>query len=143
MPALIELSADESEHLLRRATLGRVVVTTPDGPEVLPVNYAVDGRTIVVRIGADGILARHGAGDVLFEVDHVDEERWHGWSVVARGRAEVTEGVTRTDHRPLPRPWADGEREHELRLTWTTLTGRRIGAGWDLTTSMYSRRADR
>jgi uncharacterized protein len=144
MPALIELSADESERLLRLGTVGRIVMTTSQRPEILPVNYAVRGKTVVVRITPDGLLARYGAGDVLFEVDQVDEERWHGWSVVARGRSAV---VHLSPDEPEDgihlRPWADGDRRCELRLTWDELTGRRIGTGWDLESSVYARRAVR
>ncbi|NPC96899.1 hypothetical protein [Nocardioides sp. zg-DK7169] len=30
-----------------------------------------------------------------------------------------------------PRPWAAGPRPHHLRVRWTRLTGRQLGAGWD------------
>jgi len=144
MPVLTTLSGSECERLLRRGTFGRVVLMSPLGPEILPVNYAVQGDEIVVRVSAGGTLARHGTGEFAFEVDQVDEERWHGWSVIARGHGAVVEAVVDEPKNGVrARPWADGDRPCELRLTWTELTGRRIGVGWDLESGMYSRKATR
>jgi hypothetical protein len=138
---LRELAPSQCERLLRRATFGRVALTTPDGPEILPVNYAVRDDNVVVRTSPDGLLARHADGRrIAFEVDLVDESRWHGWSVVAHGVAEIV-----SDPGPArggaPRPWAGGDRGCELRLPWTRLTGRRLGEGWDLEAGMYPLRS--
>lgn len=139
MPALIELTDDECEHLLRRGTFGRVVLTTPHGPDIVPVNYVVEGHSVVVRTAPDGMLARYGDGaTLLFEVDLVDEERWHGWSVVARGRGSVADAGPVAAARV--RPWAAGHRAREVRIAWDELSGRRVGTGWDLQATMYSRR---
>lgn len=141
MPSLIELTADECERLLRRGTFGRMVLSTPRGNEIVPVNYAVHESTLVVHTSPGGLLGRYADGaDLVFEVDLVDEERWHGWSVVARGRGRVS-----SDYRAVPpvRPWADGDRGCEVQLTWDQLSGRRIGAGWDVEEAMYSRKAVR
>ena len=141
MPALIELTVEECERLLRRGTFGRVVLSTPLRTEVLPVNYAVHDSTLVVHASRDGLLARYADGaDLVFEVDFVDEERWQGWSVVARGRGRVS-----TDFRGVApvRPWAAGERTCEVQLGWDELTGRKVGAGWDPEETGYSRRAVR
>jgi hypothetical protein len=140
MPVLRDLAPSQCERLLRRGTFGRVALTTPDGPEIVPVNYAVRDDAVVVRTTPDGLLARLADGRrIAFEVDLVDESRWHGWSVVAHGVGEIATDVT---GRPGgPRAWADGERSCELRLAWTRLSGRRVGDGWDLEATMYSRRA--
>ena len=141
MPALIELTVEECERLLRRGTFGRVVLSTPHGNEIVPVNYTVHDQTVVIRTSPDGLLARYADGaDLLFEVDFVDEAQWHGWSVVARGR-----GGIRPDDDAVPpaRPWASGNRSCRLQLRWDLLTGRRLGAGWDAEAAMYSRRAVR
>ena len=141
MPLLIELTTDECERLLRRGTFGRMILATPRGIEVVPVNYTVHGSTLLVCTSSGGTLARFGDdAELVFEVDLVDEERWHGWSVVARGRGRV-----RRDDRPGPsaRPWVAGDRTCQLRLTWEELTGRKVGAGWDPEEAMYSRNAVR
>ena len=141
MPVLREIAPSQCERLLRRGTFGRVVLTTPDGPEIVPVNYAVRDDTVVVHTSPDGLLARHADGRrIAFEVDLVDESRWHGWSVVAHGVGEIGPAAPEAAAPDRPRPWADGDRSCELRLPWTRLTGRRIGDGWDLEATMYSRR---
>src|SRR4051794_32685969 len=90
VPVLQELERDECERLLRRGTFGRVVLVSPRGPEIVPVNYAVDRAAVIVRTSPSGLLARYGHGHPLaFEVDVIDHERWHGWSVVARGVGEL------------------------------------------------------
>lgn len=143
MPALIKLSFDECERLLRRGTFGRIVLSTPHGNNIVPVNYAVHGDAVVVSTSPEGMLARYADGaDLLFEVDLVNDERWNGWSVVARGRGRV--GYDGANDRPAPvRPWADGDRSCEVRLAWDKLTGRRVGVAWDAEAAMYSRRAVR
>ena len=145
MPALLDLSPDECERLLRRETYGRLVLATPAGIEIRSVNYTVRDDAILVRTAPEGLLAREADGaDVSFQIDWRDDLRWQGWSVVARGRAEVE-----LDPEPTPpslgdvRPWADGDRSAELRMRWTHLTGRRTGAGWNLEAGLFSRRTNR
>lgn len=134
MPSLRELGPDQCASLLRSERFGRVSLLTPHGLEVLPVNYVVHDAVILVRISPDGILARHGHGNHLaFEVDAVDPEHWSGWSVVARGLGEVSD-VDLSAVPPLgarPRPWASGDRDKELRIAWTRITGRRLGRAAD------------
>lgn len=125
-----ELDAAQCEQLLRSQRIGRVCFVAPHGVEVVPVNYAVHEDAVLVRTASDGLLARFAHGThLVFEVDAVDHERWSGWSVVARGVGEVRE-LDVTEVRSIgtrPRPWADGRRDHELRLAWRQITGRRIG----------------
>src|SRR4051794_40441071 len=116
MPALIELTPDQCERLLRRGTIGRVVLSTPERNEIFPVNYVVHEGAVVIHTSRDGVLARYADGaELLFEVDLVDEETWHGWSVVARGRGSVS-----LDFRAVTpvRPWAAGDRTCEVQLSW-------------------------
>jgi nitroimidazol reductase NimA-like FMN-containing flavoprotein (pyridoxamine 5'-phosphate oxidase superfamily) len=142
MPALRELSPSQCERLLRRGAFGRVVMATSDGPEIVPVNYAISADTVVIRTSPTGLLARHADGrSIAFEVDLVDESRWIGWSVVAHGTGQILpDPDDRSPDRVRARTWADGDRSCELRLAWTRLTGRRVGDGWDLEGSMYTRR---
>jgi hypothetical protein len=145
MPELCELEPAASERLLRRGTFGRFGIATPAGPEIIPVNYAVRGAAVVARIAENGVLARYADGaPIVFEVDLVDETRWQGWSVVARGVGEVVRRATTTVRDDQdPRPWAAGARTSEMVLAWTELTGRRVGVGWDLEAGMYSTRVAR
>lgn len=134
MPESRVLDPAECVRLLRAGVVGRVALSTPDGPHIVPVNYAVFEDTIVTRTSAYSILGTYGRNAMLaFEVDHVDYERHVGWSVVARGRgwAEVEpEEISRIREVWQPRPWATGHRNLYLRIRWETLTGRSLGADW-------------
>ena len=134
MPEPRDLDPQECERLLRANIVGRVAVSTPVGPHIVPVNYAVVDDTIVIRTSALSLLGTHGRDSMLaFEVDHVDHERHVGWSVVARGRAWAeTDPVQVALIREgwPPRPWATGNRRLYLRMRWESLTGRALGHDW-------------
>lgn len=129
-----ELTYDECEDLLRAGVLGRIGLSTPCGPEIIPVNYTVVGSAILARTAPGTTLDRFVDGaSVVLEVDGANYDRRHGWSVVARGRAErvTAEQLTEDERRaPGPPAWVAREQESWIRLPWVTLTGRRIGRGW-------------
>lgn len=140
----IEMSRTDCEELLRLGVVGRVAVSTPTGPHIVPVNYSVVDSAIVVRTSPYSLLGTHGRNAVLaFEVDEFDHEQQHGWSIVARGRAEVVSHPDELDHiRSVwgPRPWASGTRTLFLRIPWGDLTGRQLGGGWSPVAEMSLRR---
>ena len=71
---------------------------------------------------------------LAFEIDGFDQEHERGWSVQARGRVEVVTDRAELDRiREVaePEPWASGVRSLYLRLRWTELSGRQLGADWD------------
>jgi nitroimidazol reductase NimA-like FMN-containing flavoprotein (pyridoxamine 5'-phosphate oxidase superfamily) len=125
------LEHDECLRLLKSGIIGRVAVTTPEGPHIVPVNYSMVNDLLVFRTTPYSVLGTYGRGaQMAFEIDNIDFEYHTGWSVVARGRGEVI-----TDSRQLdeitsswpPRPWASGSRNQYIGLRWTELTGRRLG----------------
>lgn len=131
----VELSLSECEALLRSGVTGRVAVSTPRGPHILPVNYSVVGEQVVVRTSPYSLLGTHAHGaTVALETDAFDHERQRGWSVLVRGRAEVVtepallETIARTWP---PRPWASGHRNLHVAIRLDEVTGRRLGHGWD------------
>ena len=133
----IELSDEQCRELLEAGLVGRVAVCTPVGPHIVPVNYVVVEDSIAIRTTPYSILGTQGRGALLaFEVDELDYERQRGWSVVARGRAEA---ITQADELQQisrawePNAWADGPRNLFLRLRWSELSGRRLGADCELT----------
>ncbi|WP_435771297.1 pyridoxamine 5'-phosphate oxidase family protein [Nocardioides sp. SYSU DS0651] len=134
MSEIHELTYDESEALLRAGVFGRMALCRPTGPEVVPVNYVAVGGAVLVRTAPGSLLDRFAPGAALvFEVDNVSHEQWHGWSVVARGRGErvAPDELSEEERRaPGPPAWARDE-EVVIRLPWVTLTGRRIGRGWN------------
>lgn len=131
MAELRELSYAECRALLVRQRAGRVAVSTPDGPHIVPLNYSVVDESIVFRTTPFSILASYGRNAKLaFEVDHFRDEQQLGWSVVARGRADVVsdpEELLRIRKVCAPLPWADGSRNLFFRLGWTELSGRALG----------------
>ena len=135
MPDSLELSHDECLELLRSGVAGRVALATPTGPHILPVNYSVVDEAIIVRTSPYSMLGTYGRDTMLaFEVDHFDYEHQRGWSVMARGRADVVQDSVELEHIRQtwePQPWASGVRSLFVRLRWSELTGRRLGNGWD------------
>jgi nitroimidazol reductase NimA-like FMN-containing flavoprotein (pyridoxamine 5'-phosphate oxidase superfamily) len=131
----IEMSDEECRELLGAGLVGRVAISTPVGPHIVPVNYSVLDDTIVLRTTPYSVLGTQARGTLLaLEVDEFDYELQRGWSVVARGRAEpISSAVELHKIRRSwePNAWADGERNLFLRLRWSELSGRRLGAGWN------------
>jgi len=130
---LMELPYGRCLALLSSQSVGRIAITAPDGPHIVPVNYAVVEESIVFRTTPYSLLGTHAWNARLaFEVDQLDPERQRGWSVVARGRGTIVEDdlelaeIKRTWD---PRPWAGGARFLYVRLRWDELTGRHAGPG--------------
>lgn len=131
MRELTELTYDECRTRLESGTLGRVAVSTPVGPRIIPVNYTVAEGAIVFRTTPYSLLGTHAQNaTVAFEVDQAEGEHG-GWSVSAVGRAAVVEDLEQLrEIRTLwdPEPWAAGPRRMYFRLPWRELTGRTLGA---------------
>jgi transcriptional regulator with XRE-family HTH domain len=128
-PQLRDLGPDECRARLSTHGLGRVAVSTPGGPAVVPVNYEVVDDAIVFRTAPNSAPAAAVGTDVAFEVDHVDEAMSQGWSVLAVGPARAVtepEAVRRLADHARSKPWAGGERELWVSIRPTQLTGRRI-----------------
>ena len=126
-----ELSAAECRDLLETREVGRVALCTPRGPSIMPVNYVLDGESVVFRTAPYGVLGQHASnGRIAFEVDHLDPDTRSGWSVVATGPGELVEDLDELSMIRMfgnPEPWAPGSRLLYIRLAWDELTGRRVG----------------
>lgn len=123
------LSRARCEELLAEHVVGRIAVTAPSGPLILPVNYRFWNGQVVVRTSAYGPLADLSSRtSVAFEVDAIDEASTQGWSVLVRGFAH---GVT-NDHDLVrlwadgPQPWASGSRTLMIAVEPTEITGRSV-----------------
>lgn len=128
-PVLTELSAAQCWGRLAPGGIGRVALTTPEGPIVLPVNYRVLDGTLLFRTAARGILATALGSRIAFEVDRIDEALRTGWSVLVVGQAaafDEPEAIERLLRRGSPDPWAGGERDVWVRIKPTSVTGRAI-----------------
>ena len=122
---LADLPAAECWDLLATTEVGRLAWTTADGPIVVPVNFATDGRTIRVRTpGFSAIAQKVDAERVAFQVDRIDESTRAGWSVLARGRAEIL--YRKEPDSADPQPWPRGPRSATVVITVDEITGRRL-----------------
>ena len=106
--------------LLRTQPVGRLVVGGEQS-HVLPVNFVVVDRSIVLRTAVDGIAARAAGGDVLFEVDMLDDRTRSGWSVLARG---VLVDVDVADAPADVATWAPGTHDRCMVVTIESISGR-------------------
>lgn len=128
------LPADECYRLLGTHEIGRVALHAERWPLVLPVNYALDGTTVVIRTHAGAILRAAEHANVTFEVDDIDRRTRSGWSVLVHGQAEEVgaghrdELVARTRATGVE-PWAPGDKGHWLRIIPHEISGRRIVPG--------------
>ena len=133
-PTLQEIPAEECHRLLATQEIGRLAVNAEHHPLVFPVNYAMDGTTVVIRTAPGTKLAAADHANVTFEVDEIDRRTRSGWSVLVRGVAEEVGPEHREDlvartHATGLQPWAPGEHGRWLRLIPTSVTGRRIVPG--------------
>jgi transcriptional regulator with XRE-family HTH domain len=129
---LVELGTEECWRLLSTHGVGRIALSMPDGLTVLPVNYTVADGTIAFRTSPASTPAEATDTRCAFEVDEVDDALSQGWSVLVRGMAHtVTDpaGVRRLDGQACTGPWAGGDRDLWIRITPSSVTGRRIVVG--------------
>ncbi len=122
---VLALTDGECWDRLGQQELGRLVTHVGDVIDIFPVNYIVDGESLLFRTAEGSKLFEITiSSDVLFEVDdHTDAE---AWSVVVRGRArplETTSEVERADGLGL-KPWIPTLKYVYVRIEPTSLSGR-------------------
>ena len=126
-----ELTPEVCRALLASRDVGRIGFVGDDGfPVVFPVNYVVDGDTILVRT-TRGETAEHAPfHKVSFEVDHFDEATHTGWSLLVQGLAHDVTGAMdesrQTMLRRVPTVWAPGERNVSISIGINRIGGRQI-----------------
>lgn len=123
------LGPEECLSLLEPGGVGRIGFSSSGWVVILPVNFAVAGKTIIFRTAPDTLLAAYGDGPVSFETDRLDEVRREGWSVLVHGLAHKITSEHEIQH--LERsthlePWASGARDVYVRITVARVSGRRI-----------------
>ncbi|MFW2333375.1 pyridoxamine 5'-phosphate oxidase family protein [Ilumatobacter sp.] len=124
----VHLSESECWSLLESHSVARLAVDIGGQPDIFPINYLVDGKTIVFRSAAGtklagAVLSRH----VAIEIDGLDDDR-SVWSVVVKGMAREIEGMTErwaADDLPLY-PWIASEKPNFVRIEPRLTTGRRF-----------------
>ena len=127
--ALRTLSPVECFDLLEPGGVGRVAFNSAGEIMILPVNFAVTGKTIIFRTAPDSLLALYADAQVSFEVDRLDERLHEGWSVLVHGHAHKITDEREVKHLEAAthlEPWAGGARDVYVRITPTRISGRRI-----------------
>lgn len=124
------LSESESWDLLGTASLGRLVTNFAGEPEIFPVNFVVQGRSVLFRT-AEGtkLFSAVGNRTVIFEAD--DHNVAEGWSVIVRGRAQLLKtdaDIQQADKAGLC-PWVATAKPNFVRITPNDITGRRFVFG--------------
>lgn len=125
---LRQLSREECLQLLRAHRVGRIAVTHQALPIIIPVNYAVDGATVVFRTREDSVLGRACRSAVVaFEIDNIAENGLSGSSVVVVGVADMLDSSEqlRALHTGLASAVAD-RADRFVRITPGTITGRQV-----------------
>lgn len=123
----LEMSSAQCAEFLVGHRVGRVALTTPVGPRIVPVGYTFDGTVILFETAPYSELGTYGCDhEVAFEVDEFDiEQRW-GCSVVVRGFAERAGDPRSRGDSPLS--WMSGPRDVRVRLEPRELSGRCVRA---------------
>ena len=126
---LIHLSDTECWRLLDEHAVGRIGVLVDSAPEIYPVNYRTDGRTVLFRTDPGSKL--HGlvrSPSVSFEIDGLEPASHTGWSVLLKGRARelVDAEEVRSASHPDLEYWSIGPKAHWVRIEPYEVTGRRI-----------------
>ncbi len=124
------LPVHECWELLGSLALGRLVTYADGQPDIFPVNYVVQRRTVLFRTAAGTKLVSSAINDrVLFEVD--DHNVAEAWSVIVQGRARSlrTPEELEEAERAQVLPWTRPEKTHYVRIVPESVTGRRFQFG--------------
>ena len=124
------LSATESWDLLASVALGRLVTSVDGQPEVFPVNFVVQHRTVLFRTAEGTKLVSAAINNrVLFEAD--DHDAGEGWSVIVKGMARMlrTAQEIQEAERAQLLPWTATLKQHYVRIQPVSITGRRFRFG--------------
>lgn len=115
----------ECFELMQGRQVGRIAFVDPEGPVILPINFAIHEDQVLIATSPTGRLAHHAVGQsVGFEVDEIDEFTEIGWSVLVRGNASVVSGDELPEEANRPNSWVDGNRTLFIRISPTQVTGR-------------------
>jgi nitroimidazol reductase NimA-like FMN-containing flavoprotein (pyridoxamine 5'-phosphate oxidase superfamily) len=126
---MAELDAPQCWALLRSAEVGRLAISIMNRPDIFPVNFIVDGGSVVFRTAEGTKLAGAVLNDaVAFEVDGYDAGSGDAWSVVIKGPAVEIERMQELfDAMDMPLfPWHAAPKQRFVRIEPEELSGRRF-----------------
>jgi nitroimidazol reductase NimA-like FMN-containing flavoprotein (pyridoxamine 5'-phosphate oxidase superfamily) len=103
--------------LLTTQHVGRLILGG-DQPTVIPLNYRAAADAITLRTEIGGRASTAAGQVVVFEVDMIDARTHSGWSVVVRGRLDLTpEADAEVD------TWAPEPRDRRMVVAVDDVTG--------------------
>jgi uncharacterized protein len=124
-----KITFDECWELLASSVVGRLALIVDGHPEIFPVNFVLERRSIVFRTaGGTKLWESRKEEPAAFEIDGYEPATEEAWSVVARGATALIENPDEqaaADALGLE-PWQPGTKSHYVRLTPEALTGRRF-----------------
>lgn len=119
-----ELTSEECWEMLRNEEFGRLAYRLVDEVHITPINYAVEGRSVLFRT-AEGnkLLAVVMGSEVAFEIDRYEEDSAR--SVVVRGTARLLpeDEAHRAENVPL-RPWVPTLKYNVVEIEPKVVSGR-------------------
>jgi uncharacterized protein len=121
------LPETECWNLMSGAALGRLVTSVDGQPEIFPINFVVQHKTVLFRT-AEGTKLVSAAinNSVLFEAD--DHNAAEGWSVIVKGIARTMRTDAEVDEaeRVQLLLWTATVKQHYVRIRPVSVTGRRF-----------------
>jgi nitroimidazol reductase NimA-like FMN-containing flavoprotein (pyridoxamine 5'-phosphate oxidase superfamily) len=134
MSAAVEPITILPEHecwdLLSSVALGRLVTSVDGQPEIFPVNFVVQRRTVLFRTAEGTKLVSTAINNrVVFEAD--EHNVAGGWSVIVKGTTRAVrtdEEIAEAESAQLL-PWTATVKTHYVRIVPSGITGRRFRFG--------------
>jgi uncharacterized protein len=98
-------------------------------PVVLPVTYAMDGESAVIRTSVETMLcAAELSSVVAFEIDGIEPNHPCGWTVTGIGQAELVTDPAEVDRlSTLPMCGPTSREARWVRIRLNVVQGRRLG----------------
>jgi nitroimidazol reductase NimA-like FMN-containing flavoprotein (pyridoxamine 5'-phosphate oxidase superfamily) len=119
------LSETDCWDLLRSNAFGRLALSVANQPEIFPINYVVQGSTLLFRTAQGTKLAALTVNEsVALEIDGHDD--LGGWSVVVKGEAHAAEWGEDFNDADVSglRPWVATRKPVFVRVKPSQVTGR-------------------
>lgn len=138
-PELEDLDRATCLNLLSTLDVGRLAWAEDERVMVFPLNFALVGSDIIFRTPSRSLCDAVASRTCLtFQGDAVEPGLRSGWTVVASGPAnEVTDLIEREQLSHLVTPWRQADDLHVIRLTITSVAGRRLPERAGSITNVY------
>ncbi|MDQ0867818.1 nitroimidazol reductase NimA-like FMN-containing flavoprotein (pyridoxamine 5'-phosphate oxidase superfamily) [Arthrobacter sp. V1I9] len=129
LPNDSKLTFDQCWELLASSVVGRLALVVNGHPEIFPVNFVLERRSLVFRTAPGTKLWESTKqGPAAFEIDGYELATQEAWSVIVRGTTSLIQDPDEqaaVDTLGLE-PWEPGTKPHYVRLSPQALTGRRF-----------------